>query len=180
MNMVKTDAGVAYVWFTTLRHERIDDSMYTPPSVGELESYGNDAKVMMMIAGKEIEGLLVKGADRMYAERTQVESQTQSVENLIGMLQVNRGTRNKIKTSYATLGFWKSFDWANQWPGCRRHLWKCLKRWYKLDKFINAIKKWISFCPLFFWPVAELIKTHVHSTIYDICFTQLYAQKRRW
>lgn len=77
LNPFKTDADLEHAWVSALFDEQIHDPMHSTRSENELKNYGNDAKVMMTIVKSTIKELIAKEVDRIHAECTEAEVQTQ-------------------------------------------------------------------------------------------------------
>lgn len=79
LNPTKTEKDVddGRAWVGALSDEHINDLMHTTPLENEFESYVNIADVIMTVCGSEINGLIAKKVDRVYAKHIQSEASAQ-------------------------------------------------------------------------------------------------------
>lgn len=73
LNPIETNEDVECARVESLSHEQIKDLMRTTPLENELENYGKNTNVMMMIATIEIIVLVAEEVDRVFERPTQAE-----------------------------------------------------------------------------------------------------------
>lgn len=99
---IETDADVECAWAATKLNAQIDNLMHTTPLEDESVNYSRDADILMNITNSEIKSLNAEEVNIIYAERTEVEVQTQIEESFVNMHQLNNNDPwNGIKTASA-------------------------------------------------------------------------------
>lgn len=73
LNPFGTVADVKVVRVAAISDEHIEDPLQTTPSNNTFENYGNPAEIMMTFASSKIKEVIMKEADRIFAEATQAE-----------------------------------------------------------------------------------------------------------